>query len=75
MGLGAPLHLCRHHRDDALAHAIEWSLRRGRPLSLVDCVLRLLLDDVQTKTRYLATFNPRDLADVCKARRIELWSR
>jgi predicted nucleic acid-binding protein len=63
------------YRDEALAHAIEWSLRRGRALSLVDCVLRLLLDDVQTRIRYLVTFNQRDFVDVCAARRIELWSQ
>jgi predicted nucleic acid-binding protein len=63
------------YRADALAHSIEWSLRRGRPLSMVDCVLRLLLDDVQAKIRYLVTFNQGDFVDVCAARRIELWSR
>lgn len=63
------------YRDDALAHAIEWSLRRGRPLSMVDCVLRLLLDDAQTRIQYLVTFNQRDFVDVCAARRIELWSQ
>lgn len=61
------------YRDDALAHAIEWSLRRGRALSMVDCVLRLLLDDVQTRIQYLVTFNQRDFVDVCERRRIELW--
>jgi predicted nucleic acid-binding protein len=61
------------YRDEALAHSFEWSLRRRRPLSLVDCVLRLLLDDVRTRIRYLATFNQRDFVDVCAARRIELW--
>ena len=63
------------YRDDALDHTIEWSLRRGRPLSLVDCVLRLLLDDRQTRIRSLVTFNQRDFADVCASRRIELWSQ
>jgi predicted nucleic acid-binding protein len=63
------------YRDDALAHSLEWSLRRGRALSLVDCVLRLLLDDMQTRIEYFVTFNERDFVDVCAARRIELWSR
>lgn len=61
------------YRDDALAHAIDWSLRRGRALSMVDCVLRLLLDDVQTRIQYLVTFNQRDFVDVCERRRIEVW--
>jgi predicted nucleic acid-binding protein len=63
------------YRDDALAHSLEWSLRRGRALSLVDCVLRLLLDDVQARIQYFVTFNQRDFVDVCAARRIELWSQ
>lgn len=62
-------------RDDALDHSIQWSLRRGRPLSMVDCVLRLLLDDVRTRIQYLVTFNQRDFVDVCAARRIEVWSQ
>jgi predicted nucleic acid-binding protein len=62
-------------RDEAIAQSFEWSLRRGRPLSLVDCVLRLLLDDVRTRIRYLATFNPRDFNDICAKRKIELWSQ
>jgi predicted nucleic acid-binding protein len=37
------------YREDGLTLSIESSLRRGRPLSMVDCVLRLLLDDSQDK--------------------------
>lgn len=61
------------YRDDAYALSLVSSLQRQRPLSMVDCVLRLLMDDVNTKISYLATFNHGDFADVCKARRIELW--
>jgi predicted nucleic acid-binding protein len=62
------------YREDALALSIESSLRRGRPLSMVDCIIRLLIDDVKMKIRYLVTFNARDFADVCRKRQIELWS-
>ena len=61
------------YRQDALALSIESSLRRDRPLSMVDCVLRLLIDDVSTKIRYVVTFNQRDFVDVCRRRQIELW--
>jgi hypothetical protein len=61
------------YRQEALALSIESSLRRGRPLSMVDCVLRLLIDDVSTKIRYFVTFNQRDFVDVCTRRQIELW--
>jgi predicted nucleic acid-binding protein len=63
------------YREDAIALSIESSLRRGRPLSMVDCLVRLLLSDVATKIDYVVTFNPRDFIDVCTKRRIELWAR
>jgi len=62
------------YRDSAISLSIESSLRRGRPLSMVDCVIRLLLDDISTKIKYMVTFNPKDFTDVCTSRRIELWS-
>ena len=63
------------YRDDALTLSIESSLRGRRPLSMVDCLMRILLDDINVKIRYLATFNARDFVDVCTRRRIELWSQ
>jgi predicted nucleic acid-binding protein len=63
------------YRDDALALSFDSSLRGRRPLSMVDCVMRILLDDINVRIPYLATFNARDFADVCMHRRIELWSQ
>jgi predicted nucleic acid-binding protein len=63
------------YREEALALSIDSSLRRDRPLSMVDCAMRLLIDDVRTRIRYLVTFNQRDFADICTRRRIELWSQ
>jgi predicted nucleic acid-binding protein len=63
------------YRDHALALSIGSSLRGRRPLSMVDCLMRILLDDINVKIRYLATFNARDFVDVCTRRRIELWSQ
>ena len=40
------------YRDDAFSLSLDSSLRGHRPLSLVDCVVRLILDDVNTKIRY-----------------------
>ena len=60
------------YRDAALDLTMDSSINRFRPLSLVDCVLRLMLDDVNTKIDYLMTFNPGDFADVCRRRHIEL---
>ena len=63
------------YREDALALSIESSLRGHRPLSMVDCVIRILLDDANGKIRYLATYNAADFADVCARRSIDLWSQ
>lgn len=63
------------YREDALELSIESSLRGQRPLSMVDCLMRILLDDINVNIHYLATFNARDFVDVCTRRRIELWSQ
>jgi len=61
------------YRSAALELSIESSLRRNRPMSMVDCLMRILLDDVNVNIRYFVTFNVRDFADVCARRRVELW--
>ena len=60
------------YREKALAHALESSLRRRRPLSLVDCMIRILLDQPTPRIRYLATYNVADFIDICTKRNIEL---
>lgn len=59
------------YRDEAIELSFE-SSRNGRPLSMVDCVLRLIMDDSNVQIRYFATWNPRDFHDVCANRRIEM---
>lgn len=60
------------YREDALTHSLDSSLRRGRPLSLTDSLLRLILDDTATRIKYFATYNERDFSDVYGPRGIEL---
>jgi predicted nucleic acid-binding protein len=60
--------------DSAYALAIQSSLVRGRWLSMVDCVIRLMLDDDNVKIHGLLTFNPNDFSDICRRRRIEIIS-
>lgn len=60
------------YRDYALDISLETSLRRGRPLSMVDCLLRLIIEDTNVKIKYLMTFNTRDFEDVCKKNRVEI---
>ena len=38
----------------------------NRPISLVDMVIRKMLDDVDLKTDAIITFNPGDFDDVCR---------
>ena len=61
------------YRDSAFLLSLNSSLRGGRPLSMVDCILRIILDDTDVKISYLATFNVRDFVDVCANRNVELW--
>jgi len=53
------------YREDAL----ELSLKGYQPLSMVDCLIRLILEDIGLKVDYLATFNFRDFNDVVSANR------
>jgi hypothetical protein len=62
------------YRDKAFELVFESSLRRNRPLSMVDCLIRLLIEDVNVKVDHFVTFNVGDFHDVCRKRRIELWS-
>lgn len=52
------------YRDDAY-RAMRCG-HRGRPLSLVDAVLRAVIDDTNVALDALLTFNPADFADVCR---------
>ena len=59
-------------RHAAMELAFESSLKQGRPLSMVDCLVRLILEDVNIRISYLATLNVGDFVDVCRSNRIEI---
>src|SRR5271163_3667588 len=59
-------------RKAAAELSLESSLRRKRPLSMVDCLIRLLLADVNTRVDYLTTLNRRDFEDVCWVNSVEI---
>lgn len=59
-------------REDAIELAIHSTLRSNRSLSMVDCLIRLMLEDVNLRVDALMTFNERDFIDVCAPRNIEL---
>lgn len=59
------------YREQALESAI--SLANGtRYLSLVDVVIRLILDDVNVRKHGLLTFNQGDFADICRQHGLEM---
>lgn len=60
------------YRQAALDHSFDSSLRGNRPLSLTDCLLRVVLDSPDTHIHYLATYNARDFHDVCTQRRVQI---
>lgn len=57
---------------DAFHLSFDLSLRRGRPMSMVDCLLRLLIDDVDVRVDGLLTFNTRDFEDICMKRNVSM---
>lgn len=59
-------------RRAAMELSLESSLRQRRPLSMVDCLIRLMLEDVNIRINYLATLNLRDFVDVCRVNRVEI---
>lgn len=61
------------YREKALELVFSSSLRKFRQLSMIDCLLRLILEDDNVMINYLATFNDEDFLDVCHARRIAIF--
>jgi predicted nucleic acid-binding protein len=47
--------------------------RRGRPISLVDLIVRAVLRDDDYRVTQLLTYNQRDFADVCRDRGVTMW--
>jgi predicted nucleic acid-binding protein len=60
------------YRQEALELTFQSGLREHRALSMVDCLVRLILDDRNHAIHYLATWNERDFDDVCRNRRIDI---
>lgn len=60
------------YREQAMEIAFSSALVDRRPLSMIDCLIRLIMNDSNVRIDVLATFNPKDFADVCRKRRIEL---
>ena len=59
------------YRQDAYQSAMAMG-RRGRPLSLVDAVLRSVIDDTNVALDAVLTFNLADFVDVCRHNSVEV---
>ncbi|MBZ0247173.1 MAG: hypothetical protein K8H85_14635 [Cyclobacteriaceae bacterium] len=60
------------YKDSALNHSFQSTLHLNKPLSLVDSVIRFMLDDDSLKIHYLLSFNVGDFIDICQRRNIEI---
>jgi len=63
------------YRDDAYALTVDYAIRQGRDISMVDMLCRLIIDDPNVKLDCVITTNRKDFADVCHARGVEIFPR
>ncbi len=61
------------YRDKAYQLTFDHALRWNRPISMVDWIIRLILEDRSIAVDYLATFNDSDFYDARRLRRIRLF--
>ena len=62
----------RKYCDEAYSLSVEYSTRIGRPLSMVDMLCRLLIDDPEVRIDFLLTTNPTDFRDVCASNNVQM---
>jgi len=60
------------YRDRALSETLVLAETAKRQLSLVDLVVRYMLEDAVNRIEYLATYNDKDFSDICAKRGIEI---
>lgn len=54
------------YKATSLELSVSSSLNHDRAISLVDMVIRQMIEDVNVKTDVIITFNPDDFVDVCR---------
>ena len=62
----------RPYRDEAYEQTMSFARIGKRPFSLVDMIIRFMLDDDNLKKQYLLTINKEDFRDVCVVKNIEM---
>jgi hypothetical protein len=60
------------YREASLEYVFAEARRKKRDISLVDTVIRLVLEDINVRVDGLVTFNRRDFAEICARRNIEI---
>ena len=58
--------------QEAYELSVDFSTRLKRPISMVDMLCRLLIDDPNVRIDYMLTTNPGDFHDVCRTNSVEL---
>ena len=59
------------YRSDSYRTVLEMG-RRGRPLSLVDAVLRAVIEDTNVAITAILAFNRADFMDICQQNSVEV---
>lgn len=60
------------YREEAYSLCVDFSTQRDRPISMVDMLCRLLIEDPHVRVDYLLTTNASDFHDVCQLHRVEI---
>ncbi|MDH5414634.1 MAG: hypothetical protein OEW87_10895 [Flavobacteriaceae bacterium] len=61
-------------RKKAFELSLHSSLRLKRPLSMHDCLIRIMIEDKNLNIKGLFTFNDKDFLDVCTQNNVEIIS-
>lgn len=54
------------YKEMTLELSMNSAIEKDRAISMVDMIIRQMLDDVNLRSDALITFNPEDFADVCR---------
>lgn len=55
----------RPYDEQALSSTRDWAFNKKRPMSMVDCLIRQVIEDRNAAVDALATLDHRDFQDVC----------
>ena len=56
------------YKEMTLRLALDSAIEKDRAISMVDMIIRQMLDDINLRSDALITFNPEDFADICRKR-------